>query len=120
MGKSEVQFRIDERSLRGADCSLRRGNGRIRLFGRLLVGIQLALRNRSGPRERSITLQVDLCEVALSLRLGKLSFRLRNLGFRLIDSSLKWTRVNLKEDLVLSDRRAFPVLLADQIAGHLG
>jgi hypothetical protein len=74
------------------------------LFGRLLVGIKLTLRNRSGPRERSITLQVDLREVALSLRLGKLSLRLLNLGIGLVDGGLKWTRVNLKEDLVLSDQ----------------
>jgi hypothetical protein len=60
-----------------------------------------------------------LCKATLSLRLGELPLRLLNLGFSLIDSGLKWTRVNLKENLILSDRRTLAVFLADQIPAHL-
>jgi hypothetical protein len=119
LGKSKVQFRCGKRSFGGVDRGFRSGNGGIRLFGRLPVGIKLALRNGACPRERSIALQVDLCEAALSLRLGELSFRLLNLCLCLIDSGPKCTRVDLKENLILGDRRTFPVILADQIPAYL-
>jgi len=53
--------------------------------------------------------------IALHVRFGVRQSRLslRQLRFGLIEHRLKWTRVNLKEELTLFDECAFVIILAN-------
>ena len=55
--------------------------------------------------------------IEFSIRL--LRFGLRQLPFGLIEHSLKWTRIDLKEDLTLFDKCSLVIILANQVTAHL-
>jgi hypothetical protein len=52
-------------------------------------------------------------------RVVKLRLRLCQLGFRLIQSGLKRTGIDLEEHVVFVNERTFPITLFDQIPGDL-
>src|SRR5580658_4572844 len=87
-------------------------DGGLRRAERLSVGIQLALGNGMSFRFGNITLYVQL-----GVRHLRLS--LRQLSFGLIEHGLKWTGIDLKEELIFSDEAPFVIILANQITGHL-
>jgi hypothetical protein len=94
------------------DCRLVRFNGGFRGAQRLRVGIQLALRNRVNFRFGNVTLHVQV-------GIRHLRFRLRQLSPGLIEHRLKWTRINLKEHLVLFDECSLVIIPANQVTAHL-
>src|SRR5580692_5785597 len=55
--------------------------------------------------------------VEFSIRLLRLS--LRQLPFGLIEHGLKWTRIDLKEELTFLDKCSFAIILANQVTAHL-
>jgi hypothetical protein len=114
--KLQVQFGIRQRCSGGTYRRIRRDYSRIGLICLLFLIVELALRYGSGLRERGITLQIDLSEALLRLCLRKLSLRLLQLRLCLVNSRLKWTWINLKQNLTLSHRRTFTVILANQIS----
>ena len=63
-------------------------------------------------------LRLRLHQLGLGLR--ELRLGLRELSLGLIDGGLKRPRIDLEQQLALSDERAFGVILRQQIAGDLG
>jgi hypothetical protein len=60
-----------------------------------------------------------LGEALLRLCLRKLALRLFHLGLCLVYGRLKRAWVNLKENLIPSHRRAFTVILVNQVSAHM-
>ncbi len=67
---------------------------------------------RLGPKEIGLGLR-DLCAGLLELRFGRVER-----GPRLVQRNLVRPGIDLEEEVAGLDQRAFPVLLADQVAGH--
>jgi hypothetical protein len=84
-------------------------------------------------REWSITIDIELRAPLICFRHRYLCFRLRQLSTRLlqqtlrlreltpslVECGLKWTWINLKEQLALLDERPFRIGLLDEITRHL-
>src|SRR6202007_1138794 len=102
----QVQLCLLHLSLGGLDRRLRRPVG-------LNVVVQLALRYCPFFGEWRVPVDIHC-------GLGQLSLSLCQLGVRLFEHSLKGTRVNLKKNLTLADKRAFFVALPDDVSRHLG
>src|SRR5258708_33479698 len=77
-------------------CCLVGLDGGLRRAERLSVGIQLALGNGVSVRFRNVTLHVQF-----GVRHLRLS--LRQLSFGLIEHGLKWTGIDLEQELTFSD-----------------
>lgn len=92
--------------------SLTRRNGRFSCQFSLFIGVELALRNGARLRFGNIALHVKG-------GIAELSFRLRELGLRLIQRRLERPRINLKQDIVFVYVRAFAIILLDEIACDL-
>src|SRR5579864_1049168 len=101
----EVQLGLLHLGLGGLDRGFRRA---VRLY----VVVELALRYGAFFGQRSVPINVH-CS------LGELCLSLCQLGVRLFEHSLKGTRVNLKKNLTLADKRAFFVALPDDVSRHL-
>ncbi len=69
--------------------------------------------------ERSVAVDVNLCELKLRLRLADGALCLAELTLRLRQRGLEGTRVDLEEDLAFLYDGAFAVVLLDEVAGDL-
>ena len=74
---------------------------------------------RSRLSERHVALEIDLSKTLLSLCLRELALRLLYLSFGLVNGSLKWPRIYLKQDLSSTHRNAFAIFLLDNISAYL-
>ena len=104
-GEAEIQFGRCHGSL----CRLH-GSFCLRLLLDLVV--QLASGNRTRLGQRRVAIHVDLGQSELRLRLSQLPLRLSK-------RRLKRARIDLKEDLILLDLRAFAIILANQVSVRL-
>src|SRR5258708_12603489 len=86
-------------------------NRRFRRLISLYIVVQLALRNGALSSQWSISVDIHfgLAELCLSLC---------ELGIRLIEQSLKRTRINFKKKLALADKRTFFVPFRDTVPPH--
>ena len=96
--------------------------------------VEILLRDRLLLRERRVAIHIELSPALIGLRhrhlrfrlsqlrarLLQLALRLRELALRLVQRRLKRARIDLKQQLALSDEGAFGVGLLDEVAGDLG
>src|SRR5258708_6935957 len=119
LSKVQVQFGRPEGGFGSSYRRIRCNHRRVRLLRLLFLVVELTLGYCSRLRQRSISLQIDLGEALLRLCLRKLALRLLYLRVRLVHGRLKGTWVNLKENLIPGYRRAFTVILGDQVSTHV-
>src|SRR3984885_14690404 len=104
-GETQIQSRLLHR---GAAC----GHGRFGGQLRLRVSLELASRNgiRLGFRDVATDVERGIAELCLCLC---------ELRLRLVQHGLEWTRIDLKEHVVLMDQGTFPIILLDQVPADL-
>jgi hypothetical protein len=107
-----AHFREVQIQLRLLHCGTAGRYGGFRGQFPLLVALELASRNgiRLGFGNVAFDVERGIAELRLSLR---------ELGFRLVQHRLKWTRINLKEHVVFMNEGAFRIILLDQVPADL-
>src|ERR1700733_846650 len=103
--EAQIQFRLLNRGTVGRYACFR---------GHLCLHVALELAARNG-------ICLGLRDIAFDVQRGvaELRFCLRELGFRLVQHGLEWTRVDLEEHLVLVNEGAFLIVLLDQVSADL-
>ncbi len=92
--------RIVELRRRRVDGRRVRGDLRDQLRDQGILGVELLLRRITLLGERRVPLQIEL-------GVGEVRLILRLFGFGLIERRLKWTRVNLREQIACLDHLSF-------------
>ena len=75
---------------------------------------------RSRLSERHVALEIDLSKTLLSLCLRELALRLLYLSFGLVNGSLKWPRIYLKQGSVFANGCAIRIVLLNEKTFYLG
>src|SRR5690242_17053351 len=101
------------------DLGFGRGHCRLRRHVVLDSVVQVLLAGGLLFRQRSVAVDIKFGPALHRLSVGKRGLRLRQLPFGLIERRLKGARVDLEQQLPLSDKCAFLVALSLQVARDL-